>query len=275
MLNNYEAAAQLIESADGLFICVGAGMSVDAGVPAFRGANGLWSRSIELNNQTISFEELANPDQFRTNPERAWTFYSWRYHSIQACKPHAGYMLLQKWAEQKKYGAYILSSNIDGLFQKAGFEAHRICECHGSIRHLQCSETCDRIWEIQKLDLDADLERLECTGVIPKCPECGAIARPNINMFNDPDWNPLRCNQGKDQMREWLSPFARDAKLCILEIGAGVSIPPISIHAKHYAETCSATIIRINPEANASYDQHICLEAGALEALSKIDVAKT
>ena len=43
---------------------------------------------------------------------------------------------------------FVVTSNVDGQFQKAGFAGENILEVHGSIHHLQCTRPCSRaIWE--------------------------------------------------------------------------------------------------------------------------------
>ncbi|MGF6871684.1 Sir2 family NAD-dependent protein deacetylase [Paraburkholderia sp. MM5477-R1] len=42
-----------------------------------------------------------------------------------------------------KYGYFVFTSNVDGAFQKAGYDSDRIMECHGSMHFLQCIDACD------------------------------------------------------------------------------------------------------------------------------------
>ncbi len=86
-------------------------------------------------------------------------------------------------------GYFVVTSNVDGHFQKAGFEPDTVFEVHGRIHRLQCSEPCcDRTFSTEGLQLDIDEANLRCRSELPECPVCGAVARPNILMFSDWKW---------------------------------------------------------------------------------------
>ena len=129
----------LIESCDSLIIAAGAGMSVDSGLPDFRGNEGLWQHYPPLKGLNIDFKRIADPLAFDEDPTLAWGFYGHRLLSYRNTQPHAGFDLLKKLGERFKYGSFVFTSNVDGQFQKAGFNRQRIYECHGSIHSLQCT----------------------------------------------------------------------------------------------------------------------------------------
>ena len=72
LAEGYATAARLIDEADGLVICAGAGMGVDSGLPDFRGPGGFWQAYPALGRARIHFEEIASPAAFRRDPELAW-----------------------------------------------------------------------------------------------------------------------------------------------------------------------------------------------------------
>jgi len=80
---------------------------------------------------------------------------------------------------------FVFTSNVDNHFLKCGFEPERIAECHGSIFHFQCNKCWD-IYDapLSEIKIDQNLHEAE----IPCCPNCRAMVRPNILMFNDLDW---------------------------------------------------------------------------------------
>ncbi|MES9900679.1 MAG: Sir2 family NAD-dependent protein deacetylase [Sedimenticola sp.] len=86
--------------------------------------------------------DLANPQQFQTNPRLAWAFYGHRLNLYRRIKPHEGYQRLLKLGRSKAGGYFVFTSNVDGQFQKAGFDKRYIAECHGSIHRLQCANGC-------------------------------------------------------------------------------------------------------------------------------------
>ena len=42
--------------------------------------------------------------------------------------------------EEFKGNYFVFTSNVDGHFQKAGFDKEKVLECHGSINHYQCEQ---------------------------------------------------------------------------------------------------------------------------------------
>src|SRR3712207_5697228 len=80
-------AAQLLDEADALLVCAGAGMGVDSGLPDFRGTHGFWKAYPALARAGIAFHEIANPASFETDPSLAWGFYGHRLALYRATVP--------------------------------------------------------------------------------------------------------------------------------------------------------------------------------------------
>ena len=76
--HSYATAAHLIDEADSLVICAGAGIGVDPGLPDFRGPGGFWQAYPALGRARIRFEEIASPAAFKQHPTLAWGFYGHR-----------------------------------------------------------------------------------------------------------------------------------------------------------------------------------------------------
>ena len=133
-----EIAARVLRHADAILIGAGAGMGVDSGLPDFRSDEGFWKAYPPLKALGICFEEMANPHWFDTDPALAWGFYGHRLNLYREVEPHDGFHILRELGNKKQHGAFVYTSNVDGHFQKAGFSQDQVCECHGSIHHLQC-----------------------------------------------------------------------------------------------------------------------------------------
>lgn len=258
-------AAQIIQQADGLLITAGAGMGVDSGLPDFRGNDGLWKAYPALKQANLSFTKIANPQAFADTPELAWGFYGHRLQLYRDTVPHTGFEILRHWTENKARGAFIFTSNVDGQFQKAGFDEARIAECHGSIHHLQCSEPCNSmIRPAHALAVNVDEEQCLYRSALPRCPQCGALLRPNILMFDDYAWLSSRTDYQIERMREWLSCVDN---LAIIEIGAGSAIPTV----RNVGEQLQQPIIRINPRDYQVRNRRcVGLPVSALEGLNMI-----
>lgn len=264
----FSRCAELIEHAQGLLITAGAGMGVDAGLPDFRSANGFWRAYPALAKSGIAFEDIASPQTFEDDPELAWGFYAHRLNLYRETEPHEGYRLLIEWSRSLPRGAFVFSSNVDGLFHKAGFDAQRIMECHGSVHHLQCVASCsERIWSAENFSPMVDETVFRLVSLLPKCPNCGALARPNILMFGDWDWISRRTEMQRARLTEWLSETESPL---VVELGAGKQIPTV----RQFGQSLGRPLIRINPtEPALGTATGVSLRLGALDALRGINSA--
>ncbi len=260
-------AADIIQQADGILITAGAGMGVDSGLSDFRGDQGLWRAYPKLGQHRISFVEIANPDAFVDDPLLAWGFYGHRLNSYRKTIPHEGFHILKRLTANVLHGHFVFTSNVDGQFQKAGFQNNLIVECHGSIHHIQCASPCSRgIWEATNIKVEIDEKNCQLTSPLPICPECKGLARPNILMFNDWGWISDRTELQYSNLHKWQSQVKH---LVIIEIGAGIHVPTV----RNTSESFEVPIIRINPAypeiPNKKRDVGIALNA--LTALRLIE----
>ncbi len=260
-----EHAAAAIASADAMLIGAGAGMGVDSGLPDFRGDEGFWKAYPPFRGWR--FAEMSNPRWFRSDPAQAWGFFGHRLNLYRDTTPHAGFKTLLRWAKERPSGCFVFTSNVDGQFQKAGFSAEHIVECHGSIHYLQCSEICSaEIWPAESLAVSVDPETIRATSALPECFHCGSVARPNILMFGDAYWNSGRCDEQVQRYHEWLlSIYGKD--LAIIEFGAGHAVPTV----RYECERRRGTLIRVNPRDFDVPAGAISVPLGGLEAIEGID----
>jgi NAD-dependent SIR2 family protein deacetylase len=244
-------------------------MGVDSGLPDFRGVEGFWRAYPKVRQLGLRFEEMANPEWFEKDPSLAWAFYGHRLHLYRETLPHRGFEILLELSDTKKYGHFLFTSNVDGQFQKAGFDETHIMECHGSIHHLQCTRNCQgKIWSAEGIEI-AISDDFRAQEPLPKCPDCDAMARPNILMFGDWQWESSRTDAQSRRLQQWLAKLEDDgARLAIVEMGAGTSIPTVRMTSEDVARHFDVPLIRINPRE--SFGASIPLEMGALEALEQI-----
>ena len=260
-------AARALREADALLVTAGAGMGVDSGLPDFRGNEGFWKAYPPMARLGISFVEMANPRWFERDPALAWGFYGHRLNLYRRTVPHAGFARLLAIGRAKKAGHFVFTSNVDGQFQAAGFDEDRIEECHGSIHHLQCTRPCSAdIWEARGVVVDVDEARFRAREPLPRCPRCGALARPNVLMFNDWDWVDHRTRQQSVRLRLWLDGLARGgASLAVVELGAGRAVATVRMTSEGIAGAGKAVLIRINPRDYEVPEGHIAIPLGAEE----------
>lgn len=268
MEKRFARCARLIGQADGVLITAGAGLGVDSGLPDFRGSEGMWRAYPALGRAWMHFQDIASPEAFATNPRLAWGFYGHRLQMYRETEPGPAFRILQEIARRLPDGAFVFTSNVDGHFQKAGFDSQRVCECHGSIHHLQCVNRCmNDIWSADAFAPTVDEDSCRLQNEFPVCPWCTGLARPNILMFGDVGWIDDRAREQRARLNVWRG---RVDRLLVIEIGAGTAIPTVRM----FGESQDCPIIRINTaEAKTSADRGVSLPFSASDAMRGIAAA--
>jgi NAD-dependent SIR2 family protein deacetylase len=121
-------------------------------------------------------------------------------------------------------------------------------------------------WSAQTFSPKVNEEQCRLISALPRCPTCGSIARPNILMFGDWDWNDGKAELQQMRLNAWLGGVS---KLVTIEIGAGKNIPTI----RNLGQRQDGWMIRINPQhywLNPG-NQGVSLAMGGLKALRLIE----
>lgn len=201
-------------------IIAGAGMSVESGLKTYRGEEGLYLG--------IDPYDLITERAFFEKPEIAWGFYASRINEYKDAEPHEGYYLLREMFDD----IFVLTTNVDGLFQKAGFD--KVIEVHGCIFKTQNSAR-----DIFDVPLNLEVIGGKCVNI----PENnGELLRPNVLMFDDVNWayKPYQC----DAVEDWIT-----TDTYVIEIGCGTEVPRGRNMTRKYGEGMTVrSPIRINPD---------------------------
>ena len=270
-VEGYRGAADAIRNAKVLIVTSGAGMGVDSGLPDFRGEKGFWNAYPAYERLGLTFVEAANPAHFEENPEFGWGFYGHRTHLYRDTEPHGGFGILKRWIDRFHLDHFIVTSNVDGHFQKAGFDERRILEVHGSIHHLQCLRPCSgAIWPNRE-EIPVDHGTMRAARV-PRCIRCGDVARPNVLMFGDFSWIGDRTGRQESRFGTFLEE-SRGYRTAVVELGAGTSIPTIRNLSERLGRRTGVTVVRVNPREPWIDAPHLPIPDGALAALRGIDAA--
>ncbi|MBK3632165.1 NAD-dependent protein deacetylase of SIR2 family [Streptomyces asoensis] len=149
----------------------------------------------------------------------------------------------------------VITSNVDALFTRNGFEADRVFTPQGDYGRLQCTVPCTRdTWSSRPfLDTvlaayDRDTGRVNDPRALPRCPRCGADAFPNIRVgpeFVDDAYLPTG-----QRVRRWLDDASTAGSLLVVEIGAGFNTPGVIRRPMENVvrRTPGARLVRINPD---------------------------
>jgi NAD-dependent SIR2 family protein deacetylase len=265
-----KAAAEIIAAAGALLICAGAGMGVDSGLPDFRGSGGFWNAYPPYRRLGLDFYDLANPEWFLSDPGLAWGFYGQRLNLYRRTVPHPGFALLRQWGEARPGGCFVFTSNVDGQFQKAGFAAGQVSECHGSLHYLQCLADCSgRIWPAGDLAIAVEEESMRARPPLPVCPECGRLARPNVLMFGDWNWLPQRSREQQRLFQGWLAGCGA-LDLVIVECGAGTAVPSVRRLSEQLLARPRTRLVRINRDEAEVPAGQVGVAGSALSVLKRI-----
>jgi len=270
MESSFRRAAEAIDRAEALLVGAGAGMGVDSGLPDFRGSDGFWRAYPPYKKLGLDFMALADPRWFRDDPAVAWGFYGHRLALYRSTEPHEGFEILRKWGERMPLGAFVYTSNVDGQFQRAGFDPGRILEVHGAIDRLQCLGECGvGVFSADPTEVTIDEKTMRAKKPLPKCPRCGLMARPNILMFGDRGWDDTITSTQRRRLQAWLETL-RGRRVVIVECGAGTAIPTVRNTCEDLAEQLKGTLIRINPREFHAPRGQIDLPLGARDGLLEI-----
>lgn len=160
--NLIDQAASAIVKSNLTLALTGAGVSVDSGIPDFRGAGGLWSR--------YDPSEYATIEAFRNNPEKIWHMLRELEELVLGAEPNATHFGL---GELERIGCLdcVITQNIDNLHQAGG--SRDVIEYHGNGSTLSC------IW------CGSTRSARETRGVYPPICLCGKILKPDIVMFGE------------------------------------------------------------------------------------------
>ncbi|WP_133918022.1 NAD-dependent protein deacetylase of SIR2 family [Streptomyces sp. NBC_00582] len=239
-----------VEEADRVLIAAGAGLSAAAGYDY---------------GDTERFRELF-PALYRLGlrsryllgvplpRDMMWGYWAVHIDDIRYDpRPNPLYRKLRELVGERDH--WVMTSNVDALFARNGFEADRIFTPQGDYGHLQCTVPCSRDTWPSRPFLDAvlatynrDTGRVTDPAALPCCPRCGADVFPNVRVgpeFVDDAYLPA----GR-RLVQWLDDAPTDSTLLVLEIGAGFNTPGvIRLPMENLVrQTPRARLVRINPD---------------------------
>ncbi|MBN2519655.1 MAG: NAD-dependent protein deacylase, partial [Bacteroidales bacterium] len=141
LINKINEAANLIRHSSRTVAFTGAGISVESGIPPFRGENGLWSKYDPV---------FLDINYFHQYPEKSWPLIKEIFYDFFGeAKPNAAHYALAE-MEQKNLLHSLITQNIDNLHQIAG--SKQVYEFHGNSRNLICQK-CLTYYTVQEIDL--------------------------------------------------------------------------------------------------------------------------
>ncbi len=218
-LQTLETIKNWLKNADAIVITAGAGMGVDSGLADYRGQEGGQWGKIETETEKTVFETV-NPAAFLENPAYSWGLFGKRMEEYENTEPHQGFYILKSWIERFNLDYFVITSNIDSHFQKAGFKEDKIRELHGSLAYFQSSDknSSTKIWKNNLTGKQIQKDSLE--NIFPLCPYSKVMARPNVYMFRDDTFVNTRTKSQEQHFQAFLDKN-KGKNIVVFEIGSG------------------------------------------------------
>jgi NAD-dependent deacetylase len=244
MENKILRAAKILKNSKYAIAFTGAGISVESGIPPFRGSDGLWSKYDPI---------VLDINYFYSNNLESWkVIREIFYDFFGKAKPNHAHIAL---ANMEKAGMIkaIITQNIDNLHQQAGSRC--VFEFHGTAHHMVCIK-CGQKYDSPMIDLKV---------LPPKCRKCNGILKPDFIFFGEGIPEPANTKSFEE---------ARKCDVFII-IGTTGEVMPASM-LPHIAKQNGAFIIEINPEislfTNQLSDLHIKGKASEVFALIEVSM---
>ena len=246
-------AAGILAGARYAIALTGAGLSVESGIPSFRGPDGLWTRYGQPSN--LSYRVFSRDPQawwesrLRDESTPGNPTYDLK-DAVDHATPNPGHNAM---AELEKLGILrtVITQNVDGLHTRAGSDA--VLEIHGNRNYLRC------VGCGYRQPRDGYL----ITDLPPLCGECGGVIKLDTVMFGEPI------------PRATLDACIEEVQKCdaMLLVGTSGAVNPAA-QFPLMARERGAQIIEVNPEGTQlTAAAHVVLTGAAGEILPSVVLA--
>ena len=214
-----------IEDADAVVIGAGAGLSTSAGF-VYNGER--FEKYFSDFGKKYGFQDMYSGGFYPyETPEEMWAYWS-RYIFVNRYMdaPKPVYENLLKLVEDKDY--FVITTNVDHCFQKAGFDKKRLFYTQGDYGLFQCSEPCSNVTyeneEMVRNMVEHQKDMRIPPELIPKCPRCGKPLTMNLRsddkFVEDEGWH-----EASKSYSDFL--YSHNGKILYLELGVGFNTPGI------------------------------------------------
>lgn len=217
MDKNIDRLVNLLKLSKNTVVVSGAGISTEAGIPDFRGKNGIYRKLGE--DQVM---KIINIDFFRKCPEQFYEFYR-KYFMFPPVEPSKAHLVLAE-MERNGFIKSIVTQNIDNLHQKAG--SKHVIPIHGNADRFRCTTVrCQAIYDSSYAS--------NCPETVPTCPKCGSILKPDVVLFGEQIHHYFDAHQN-----------ILNARLLIV-IGSSLTVYPLAGFVKEFS-TFTQDLVIIN-----------------------------
>lgn len=224
--DNIKKLKNKINNADAIIIGAGAGLSTSAG---FIYAGSRFEDNFSDFIEKYGFKDMYSGGFYSFDSlEEYWAYWS-RYVYINRYKDtdNGTYRSLFELVKDKDY--FVLTTNVDHQFQKAGFDKHKLFYTQGDYGLFQCSEPChNATYDNEKAIRDMVAQQTDMkipTELIPHCPKCGKLMTMNLRsddkFVQDDGWY-----MASKRYLEFVRRH-KNVRIVFLELGVGFNTPVI------------------------------------------------
>lgn len=168
-MDKAKKCAELIKSSDFITVLTGAGISTNAGIPDFRGPNGIYSTGKYDPDRVFGLRF------FLEDPVPFYDFAREFLKTIENVQPTFTHRFFARLEKERKVKS-VITQNIDGLHQKAG--SKNVIELHGGFQKSFCLQ-CGKEYSFEEMKEKVFTEK------VPHCDECGGLIKPDVVFFGE------------------------------------------------------------------------------------------
>ena len=245
-----DRAAKNIRNTDCVIIGAGAGASTAAGIQyGGKRFTDNFAEFIKKYGEYYMTDMYAAGFYPYPSEEAKWGYWS-KHALMNRFDPPALPLYTELYDIVKNKEYFVLTTNVDHQFYKAGFDEKRIFATQGDYGKIQCQKAChSKTYDAKDLFRKMDKARRDClipSELVPKCPVCGGNMAMNLRCDNyfveDEAWH-----EAADRYAGFLEQN-KDKKVVLLELGVGFNTPIIIRFPfeKMVRENSSYSLIRLN-----------------------------
>lgn len=162
--------AEQLQRAQNILFITGAGLSVDSGLPTYRGAGGLYNENIT--EEGFPIEQVLSGAMLESSPEVTWKYLSQIESRGRCAHCNQAHKIISR-MQSRFARVWVLTQNIDGFHQEA--RSKNVIDIHGDLHRLYCP-ACG--WRAFCKDYAA-------LSIPPLCPDCNGVVRPDVVFFGE------------------------------------------------------------------------------------------
>lgn len=243
-----DEVVEILQRGQRILFITGAGLSADSGLPTYRGVGGLY-RSGEHVEHGATIEEILSGPMLRVRPELTWKYLLEVAKACRGATFNRGHEVVA--ALERDFEVWTLTQNVDGLHRAAG--SRNVIDIHGDLHVIVCSSR----FCAYRLEVD----EFTPTSLPPRCPQCEAVLRPDVVLFEEALPVPKLAQLTAETKRGFDVVFS---------VGTS-SLFPYIVEPVYAAKDRGTPTVEINPgTTDVSDEVDIKIAAGAAAALDAI-----